>query len=50
MEYNLNGLKQAYQFYQKVKSSEGNVETGAWKDAEEWIFKELDELFGEEDE
>lgn len=42
----LSGLKAAYNFYQKVKASqnENAIETGAWQDAEGWVFDEVARL------
>ncbi|HGA5584296.1 TPA: hypothetical protein ACISZ9_005168, partial [Salmonella enterica subsp. enterica serovar Potsdam] len=35
-----DGLKQAVEFYEQVKQENIPVETGAWKDAVNWVLEE----------
>lgn len=45
MEEKLKGLKEAYFFYKKVLKDEDAMACGCLRDAEEWLLKELKELF-----
>ena len=45
MKEELKGLKEAYLFYRKVLNDKVAIACGCLKDAEEWLFRELDELF-----
>lgn len=45
MEEELKGLKEAYLFYRKVLNDKEAIACGCLKDAEEWLFRELNELF-----
>ena len=45
MDEKLKGLKEAYLFYRKVLNDKDAIACGRLKDAEEWLFRELDELF-----
>lgn len=40
-------LEEAYRFYQEVKGDKEEIACGCYKDAMEWIFKELAKLFDE---
>ncbi|HBQ5922182.1 TPA: hypothetical protein L7623_003640 [Klebsiella pneumoniae subsp. pneumoniae] len=35
-----DGLVKAVEFYEQVKREDPQVETGAWKDAVDWVLKE----------
>ncbi len=37
----LEGLSKAVRFYEQVKRENPPVETGAWKDAVDWVLKEV---------
>lgn len=45
MEEELKGLKEAYLFYKKALKDEDAMACGCLRDAAEWLFRELDELF-----
>nr|DAY41708.1 MAG TPA: hypothetical protein [Caudoviricetes sp.] len=45
MKKELEGLKEAYLFYKKVLDDKDAIACGCLKDAKEWLIKELDELF-----
>ena len=45
MKEELKGLKEAYLFYRKVLNDKDAIACGCLKDAEEQLFRELDELF-----
>ena len=45
MDEKLEGLKEAYLFYKKVLNDEDAMACGCLRDAEEWLLRELDELF-----
>lgn len=42
-------LERAYRFYQKAKKDDEAIACGCLNDAYEWIFKELKNLFDEQD-
>ena len=45
MKEELKGLKEAYLFYKKVLKDEDAMICGCLRDAEEWLLRELNELF-----
>lgn len=45
MDEKLEGLKEAYLFYRKVLNDKDAIACGCLKDADEWLFRELDNLF-----
>ena len=45
MKEELKGLKEAYLFYKKVLKDEDAMIWGCLRDAEEWLLRELNELF-----
>nr|DAS74523.1 MAG TPA: Putative acyl-CoA hydrolase [Caudoviricetes sp.] len=45
MDEKLKGLKEAYLFYKKVLKDKDAMACGCLMDAEEWLFRELNELF-----
>lgn len=47
-EIDLSRLKEAYLFYKKALKDKDAIACGCLSDAEEWVFKELSNLFDEE--
>ena len=45
MDEKLEGLKEAYLFYKKALKDKDAMACGCFRDAEEWLFRELDKIF-----
>lgn len=46
----VSDLKEAYDFYKAAKKDENAIACGCLSDAEDWVWKELDALFADDEE